>query len=102
MKSLPADTVSLGQPGSAWVMKRRRENAELVRFEIDNVKHFTEALAMLDPDWQRDGRLKMRVMDSLKNAMYPGCAGQITNGEEKEITMSQIALELGFEFRKGI
>jgi UDP-N-acetylglucosamine enolpyruvyl transferase len=68
------------------VRKRRRE-------DLEDYQLFMRLMGDLDPDWQaKDTRLVLNIKDQLKNALNPN---QITNGEARTLTITDVARQLG-------
>ena len=95
-------------------MKRRREELELTKLEADiksqemqNVKTFKELMDMMDPNWERDARLKLNTQDWIKNIAFSqpgGAQAAIENGNStgvKCITISEVAQKLGYRLKAG-
>ena len=93
-------------------MKRRREELELTKLgadikaqELQNVKTFKELMDMMDPNWERDARLKLNTQDWIKNIAFNHTGpAAIENGEGtrvKCITISEVAQKLGYRLKAG-
>jgi len=76
-------------------LKRKREEAEIHRLEIENNKakitFFLDTMELLDPEWRRDTRLLMQTKDLLKDATFSSALQH-----DKVVTIDNIALDLGY------
>jgi hypothetical protein len=95
-------------------LRRKREELELAKLGVDvqaqemqNVRTFKELMDMMDPDWERDTRLKLNTQDWIKNIAFNQQGGgqlSIGNGTgtgTKLITISEVAQKLGYRLKAG-
>ena len=83
--------------------KREREEQELLQLKVNNVSLFANTMALINPNWRDDARLRLQTEDWLKNVALSSGVGAITNGEgavDRPISVSEIALE-AFEYGHG-
>jgi len=75
--------------------------------EIASVTAFANAMTMLNPDWKKDARLRLRVEDSLKTTLLgapPAAPLAITDGQaapppHQSLTVGEVAQKMGFGSR---
>ena len=89
-------------------LKRKRE-AELEATvlhtkKLSNVSLFATTMALINPNWRDDARLRLQTEDWLKNVAFNSDATQaaITNGPVRQpISVSQVAQELGYRLSRA-
>jgi hypothetical protein len=84
--------------------KREREDQELLQLKVSNVSLFANTMALINPNWRDDARLRLQTEDWLKNVALNSGVGAITNGEgvvDRPISVSEIALEMGYRLSHG-
>ena len=89
-------------------LKRKREEeleyekktAELHALKVNTVGTFAATMAMINPNWRDDTRLRLQTEDWLKNVAFNSGMAAITNGEaaplSKSVSVTQVARELGY------
>ena len=81
-----------------------RERAELQAMKVNTVSKFAETMALINPNWRDDARLRLQTEDWLKNVAFNSGATQaaITNGPVRQpISVSQVAQELGYRLSRA-
>ena len=89
-------------------LKRKRE-AELEATvlhtkKLSNVSLFATTMALINPNWRDDARLRLQTEDWLKNVAFNSGSTQaaITNGPVRQpISVSQVAQELGYRLSRA-
>ena len=86
--------------------KREREDQELLQLKVSNVSLFANTMALINPNWRDDARLRLQTEDWLKNvALSSGVAGVITNGgeptQDRPISVTEVAQEMGHRLSHG-
>lgn len=84
--------------------KREREDQELLQLKVSNVSLFANTMALINPNWRDDARLRLQTEDWLKNVALSSGVGAITNGEaavDRPISVSEIAQEMGYRLSHG-
>jgi len=84
--------------------KRQLEDEQLLQLKVSNVSLFANTMAMINPDWREDTRLRLQTESWLKNVAFNSGQAAITNGAEavpvdKSISISQVAQEMGFKLK---
>ena len=89
-------------------LKRKREEeleaTELHTKKLSNVSLFATTMALINPNWRDDARLRLQTEDWLKNVAFNSGATQaaITNGPVRQpISVSQVAQELGYRLSRA-
>ena len=87
--------------------KREIEDTELHCKKLGNVKLFADTMALINPRWSEDARLRMQTEDWLKNVAFNSQLA-LTNGsdtsgsgESASISIGQIAQEHGKRLTHG-
>jgi hypothetical protein len=78
-----------------------------VTAEIANVTAFANAMTMLNPDWKKDARLRLRVEDTLKTTLLgspPAAPLAITDGQAppppmQSVSVGEVAQKMGLGSR---
>ena len=84
--------------------KREREDQELLQLKVSNVSLFANTMALINPNWRDDARLRLQTEDWLKNAALNIGIGAITNGDgsqERPISVTEVAQEMGHRLSHG-
>lgn len=88
--------------------KREREDQELLQLKVSNVSLFANTMALINPNWRDDTRLRLQTEDWLKTAaLSSGVMGAITNGDgaqqqqDRPISVCEVALEMGYRLSHG-
>jgi hypothetical protein len=84
--------------------KREREDQELLQLKVSNVSLFANTMALINPNWRDDARLRLQTEDWLKNAALNSGVGAITNGDgsqERPISVTEVAQEMGHRLSHG-
>ena len=84
--------------------KREREDQELLQLKVSNVSLFANTMALINPNWRDDARLRLQTEDWLKNAALNIGIGAITNGDgsqERPISVTGVAQEMGHRLSHG-
>ena len=100
------------ESGTQGCLKRKREaelefereRAELQAMKVNTVSKFAETMALINPNWRDDARLRLQTEDWLKNVAFNSGATQaaITNGPVRQpISVSQVAQELGYRLSRA-
>ena len=100
------------ESGTQGCLKRKREaelefereRAELQAMKVNTVSKFAETMALINPNWRDDARLRLQTEDWLKNVAFNSDATQaaITNGPVRQpISVSQVAQELGYRLSRA-
>jgi len=71
----------------------------------DNINMLCQIMELTNPNWKEDKRLCLQIQDLAKNTALHTGQNLITNGEQssllQSITISQVALEMGYRLAKG-
>lgn len=91
--------------------KREIEDTELHCKKLGNVKLFADTMALINPRWSEDARLRMQTEDWLKNVAFNsqlaltnggGNGGALANGEDyRSITIGEVAHDMGKRLDHG-
>lgn len=79
------------------------EDEDLRAKKLQNVNLFVSTMALVNPNWREDSRLRLQTEDWLKNAAFSTIHAAITNGERaitQSISVSQVTEEMGLRFDK--
>ena len=89
-------------------LKRKREEeleaTELHTKKLSNVSLFATTMALINPNWRDDARLRLQTEDWLKNVAFNSGStpAAITNGPVRQpISVSQVAQELGYRLSRA-
>ena len=89
-------------------LKRKREAeleaTELHTKKLSNVSLFATTMALINPNWRDDARLRLQTEDWLKNVAFNSGStpAAITNGPVRQpISVSQVAQELGYRLSRA-
>ena len=77
------------------------EDEDLRAKKLQNVNLFVNTMALVNPNWREDSRLRLQTEDWLKNAAFHANHTTITNGDNavtKSISVSQVTEEMGLRF----
>ena len=77
------------------------EDEDLRAKKLQNVNLFVNTMALVNPNWREDSRLRLQTEDWLKNAAFHANHTTITNGDSavtKSISVSQVTEEMGLHF----
>ena len=100
------------ESGTQGCLKRKREaelefereRAELQAMKVNTVSKFAETMALINPNWRDDARLRLQTEDWLKNVAFNSGStpAAITNGPVRQpISVSQVAQELGYRLSRA-
>ncbi len=84
--------------------KREREDQELLQLKVSNVSLFANTMALINPNWRDDARLRLQTEDWLKNVALNSGVRAITNGDgsqERPISVTEVAHEMGHRLSHG-